>query len=135
MSKRPGVITFIGILLYIKAAVAVIVAIAAFLGKGTDRALAAGLSDSTMLTTGIVEALLAVLLVLVAMSLMSGSRGARLLIAIVMGLRIAATTWLMVTHHDSGFIWTGIFTVAFALFILWALYGNDKSEEYFGDAA
>ena len=135
MEKRPGVITFVGILLYIKAAAAAIVAIAAFVGKGTDRALAAGLSDNTMLTTGIVEAILAVLLVLVAMSLMSGSKGARLLIAIVMALRIAATTWVMVTHHDSGFVWTGIGTIAFAVFILWALYGDDRSEAYFEGAA
>lgn len=131
MTKRPGVITFIGILLYIKAAVAGIVSVAAFLGKGTDRALAAGLSDNTLLWTGIIEAILAVLLVLVAMSLMSGSKGSRLLIGIVMGIRIAATAWVMVTHHDSGFIWTGVFTVGFAMFILWALYGNDKSEAYF----
>lgn len=88
-----------------------------------------------MLATGIVEAILAVLLVLVAMSLMSGSKGARLLIAVVMALRIAATAWMMVTHHESGFIWTGIFTVAFALFILWALYGDDRSEAYFEGAA
>ena len=60
MNKRPGIITFVGILVFISAAAAAITSIAAFLGKGTDTALAAGLSDTTLLTTGIVEAILPV---------------------------------------------------------------------------
>ena len=129
--KRPGVITFIGVLIYISAAMAAISSIAAFLGKGTAEAAALGLSDTSLVTAGIVEAIIAVLLVLTAYYLMSGSKGARLVVAIVMGIRLVAVVWIMLTHHVGGFLWSGLLSAAFALFVLWALYGDDRSEEYF----
>ena len=129
--KRPGVITFIGVLLYISAAMAAVSSVLAFLGKGTEEAAFVGLSDTSLVTVGIVEAIIAILLVLTAYYLMSGSKGARLVIAIVMGIRLVAVVWIMLTHHIGGFLWSGLLSAAFALFILWALYGDDRSEEYF----
>lgn len=129
--KRPGVITFIGVLIYISAAMAAIASIAAFLGKGTAEAAALGLSDTSLVTAGVVEAIIAVLMVLTAYYLMSGSKGARLVVAVVMGIRLVAVVWIMLTHHVGGFLWSGLLSAAFALFVLWALYGDDRSEEYF----
>jgi hypothetical protein len=129
--KRPGVITFIGVLLYINAALAAIASIASFVARGTDEALALGLSDDSLLTSGIAEAIAAVLLVFAAWYLMSGASGARLVVAIVVGIRLALLVWVMLTHHVGGFLWTGLISAGFGLFILWALYGDDRSEKYF----
>jgi len=110
---------------------AAIASIAAFLGKGTAEAAALGLSDTSLMTAGIVEAIIAVLMFLTAYYLMSGSKGARLVVGIVMGIRLVAVVWIMLTHHVGGFLWSGLLTAGIALFILWALYGDDRSEEYF----
>jgi len=110
---------------------AAIASIAAFLGQGTAEAAALGLSDTSLVTAGIVEAIIAVLLVLTAYYLMSGAKGARLVVGIVMGIRLVAVVWIMLTHHVGGFLWSGLLSAAFALFILWALYGDDRSDAYF----
>ena len=130
-AQRPGIITFIGVLLYIKAALAAVASVAAFVARGSNEAAQAGLSDDILLTAGITEGIAALLLLLVAMNLMSGSRGARFFVALVVGIRLALVVWVMLTHHTGGYLWNGIIAAAFALFILWALYGDQRSEEYF----
>ena len=130
-AQRPGIITFIGVLLYIKAALAAVASIAAFVARGSNEAAQAGLSDDILLTAGITEGIAALLLLLVAMNLMGGSRGARFFVALVVGIRLALVVWVMLTHHTGGYLWNGIIATAFALFILWALYGDQRSEEYF----
>lgn len=132
--KRPGVVTFIGIVMYIQAAIAAVIAVMAFINRDDphwqDQT---GQNADALLGLAIGEAIMAVILIAVAMNLLSGSRGARTLVAVVMGLRIAFATWAMLAHHGGGVFGTSAVTIVVALFVLWALYGHTVSEEYFGD--
>lgn len=133
--ERPGVVTFVVVLLWIQAivsAVAGVVALA-FRGNATVQE-TVNQTGSELLTFAIIELVVAAIIALVAISLAGGGRGARFLVALVQGLRVAVATWAIATHHTGGFLTTSIVTIALGLFILWALYGHDESEEFFARA-
>ena len=130
--RRPGVVTFIGVVLYIKAAIALVIGVALLVEKNNSALLeATGRDGDYILGTAIGEFIFAALLFLVASSIMSGAKWARLATAIVVGLRIAVVSWWMITHVGGGLQWNAIISVGIGIFVLWALYGNDKSEAYF----
>ncbi len=129
--KRPGVVTFVGVLLYIKTALAAIVAIGAWVAVGTSEAAAAGLTDSLLQQTAIAEGIAAVLLFAVAYYLMGGGKGARLYVAIVIGIRVVLTFWLMISNPGGGYLFTGLISAGVAIWVLWALYATEKADEYF----
>jgi hypothetical protein len=110
---------------------ATVAAIFAIFGIFTDNT---GLSDTQLIVVGTTEALLAILLFWAGSTLMSGNRSARTFVSVVLGLRLIATTVVVLTHHEGGYLTVSLFGAAIAVFALWALYGHDASEEYFGDA-
>ena len=91
MASRPAVITLIGIVIYIWAALAAVEAIAFFLNRDDANWQARYGTSDEILTAAIVQAIVAVLLFAVASSLMSGQKWSRLLIAIVVGIRLVST--------------------------------------------
>lgn len=130
--RRPGVVTFIGVVLYIKATIALVIGIALLVEKNSSALLeATGKDGDYILGTAIGEFVLAALLFLVASAIMSGAKWARLATAIVIGLRIAAASWWMITHVGGPLQWNALMSVGIGIFVLWAMYGNDKSEAYF----
>ena len=130
--RRPGVVTFVGVVLYIKAAIAVVVAIALFFNRDNADFMSVTGRDSDWLTgTAVGEIILAVLLFLVAAAIMSGAKWARLAVAIVLGIRMAVAVYWMIVHFGGGLQWNALLTVGIGIFVLWALYGNDASERYF----
>lgn len=131
-AKRPFPVSFVGVLLYINALLAAVGAAVAFFVLATGGAFQAGFTTNELWTAGILEAVASLILLLAANRVMSASRGARTFVAVVMGIRLASTVWLMLTDHTA-YQANAIIAAAMALFILWALYGNDASEAYFGD--
>lgn len=132
VARRPGVVTFVGVVLYIKAIMAAIVGIALLVEKDNSLLLeATGRDGDYIMGTAIGEFIAAALLFLVAWAIMSGFPWARMAVAIVMGIRIAMSAWWMITHFGGHLQWNAIVTIAIAIFVLWALYGNDKSDAYF----
>jgi hypothetical protein len=130
--KRPGVITFIGIVLYIKAAIALVVGIALLVERNNSALLeATGRDGDYILGTAIGEFIAAALLFLVASAIMSGAKWARLATAIVVGLNMALVSWWMITHFGGGLQWRALLTIGLGIFVLWALYGNEQSDAYF----
>ena len=134
--KRPGVVTFIGVILYIQAFLAVVAGIVAIayrtrLSDTLERQSGVSYSDNSVIGLGIGELVLAVLLFLVASGIMRGSRGWRAFVGIVEGLRRGFALFAMLYYHDSAFVESGIVTLLIGTFVLWALYGHEKSEEYF----
>ncbi len=133
--KRPGVVTFIGVILYIQAALAAVAAIMAFAYKTR---LADSISDQSgvdfsgdnLIWLGVIEAVMAVILFLVASGIMRGSRGYRAFVAIVEGFRMATAFFYMLWHHDGPWIESGIVTLLIGAFVLWALY-HEKADEFF----
>lgn len=130
--RRPGVVTLIGVVIYIQALIAGVVAILAFVNRDDPHwQEQTGQNADALLGIAIAEAVLALVLVAVAITLMRGRRGARGLVAFVMALRIGVAAWAMLTHHGGGVFGTSVITIVIALFVLWALYGHPESDEYF----
>ena len=132
-TNRPGVITFVGIIVYINAAIAAVNSVGTFMNS--DSLLWKDLYNATtteLIWLAIFEAALAVLLVLVGSGVMSGAKWARMGVAIVVGLRVVSLSWWGLTHLGIGiFSWNLIIAVAFGLFVLWALYGKDESNAFY----
>ena len=129
--RTPGIVTFVAILVFINAALYATVALVSFFLQGADTAADLGLDENYLLTTGIAYAIVAIFTLFVGIYLLQGSRNARLIVAIVQGLGIAAILFVMVLHHSSGYIAQGILQIAIHSFILWSLYGNDEADAYF----
>mgnify|MGYP001820093162 FL=1 len=135
--KRPGTVTFVGVLLAIGAVLNAAIGIALIIEKDVEALQDIfGVTDpNVMVTTGVVELIIAGLLALVAWAIFSGANWARWAVAIVLGVRVAVAGWWLITHLDGGIHWNAILSIAFAIFILWALFGNKESSDYFEKAA
>jgi hypothetical protein len=134
--KRPGVVTFIGVVLYIQAALAAVAGIVmlAFKDRVNDainHSSGVTLESNSVVLGAVGELVLAVLLFLVAAGLMRGSRGWRAFVGIVEGLRIVYALFIGLWYHSSAFVESAVVTILIGVFVLWALYGHEKSEEYF----
>jgi O-antigen/teichoic acid export membrane protein len=129
---RPAVITLVGIVLYIWAAMAALEAVALFLNRDNDVWKATYGTTDEITIVAVASAVLALLLFAVASGILSGTRWARIAVAIVVGLRLAALSWFMLSHLGGGaFTWSTVLSLALGLFVLWALYGKDESVTYF----
>lgn len=131
--RRPGVVTFIGVILYIQAFLAATAAVVglAFKDRLNDAVIdGVKVTSANVVGLALVDGVMAVILLIVAAGLMRGSRGFRLFVAIVEGLRMATALGMML-FHGGAYVGTGIVTLLIGTFVLWALYGHEKSEEYF----
>jgi hypothetical protein len=130
--RRPGVVTFIGVVLYIYAAMAAVAALVLLIFSGNDKIQEnSAQSLGLLIGSGIGEAVIAALLFVVAASVMRGAPAARLFVAVVVGLRMAAAVGLMLVHHSGGYLFSGLGYVIVGVFVLWALYAAPGSDEYF----
>jgi hypothetical protein len=131
-ARRPGVVTFIGVVLFIEAFLNAVIAIAVFLFRDDRGVLSAtGATADELLWVSLGAAIIAVLLFIVGTGILGGSRGARLFVAIVVALNMAAAVWTMFVYHQGGFLFSGLFTIGIGVFVLWALYGHERSEAFF----
>lgn len=55
----------------------------------------------------------------------------RLFVAVVEAIVMGIALYTMVTHHAGACLYRGFFTLLVGVFVLWALYGNDRSEAFF----
>ena len=127
-AERPGIITFIAWLLIIKSAMAAVTAIFALFGIFTENT---GLTDVELLTEGVVEAGVAILLFWAGNNLLSGNKKARTFVGVVVGVRLVATVVVMLTHHEGGYLAVTFFGAGIGLLALYALFADKNSEEYF----
>ncbi len=130
--KAPGIVTLVGIYVWIMAAVSAVTGAALLVVRNDAATQAAyGVSGTALLWTAIIELAFALLLAATAMNLRGGSRGARTFVAILMGLRIAVTAVTVAAHPNGGMLVAGILYILVPILVLWGLYGNDKAEAYF----
>ncbi len=134
-TRRPGVVTFIGIILYVQGFLAAVAAVSILIWRNDvlDYLEQEGspITSAALNGTVIGEAIAAVLLILVANGIMRGSNGFRLFVAIVQGLAMGLAIYTLVAHHVGGYVYRSVFTLFVGVFVLWALYGNDESERFF----
>ncbi len=136
-TRRPGVVTFIAVIMYIQAALAVIAGVSLIIWRNDVldwlEQEGAPLSSGGLTGTIISEFIAAALLFIAAAGLMRGSSGWRLVIAIVQGIAMALAVYTLVAHHVGGYVYRSVFTLFIGVFVLWALYGNDQSDRYFDE--
>jgi len=130
--RRPGVVTFIGVIMYVLAALSVVGGLTFVILSGNDALQQQiGHGSDVLLATGIVELLVGAITYLVARGVMAGAEWARLFVVIVQGLRMASAVVLMIVHSDGGYLFSGLLTLLVGAFVIWALYGNEAADEYF----
>ncbi|WP_040491874.1 hypothetical protein [Ilumatobacter nonamiensis] len=133
--RRPGAVTFIGAILYIQAFMAVVALLTMLIWRGSvlDYLEKEGspISGAAYNGTLIAEGIMAILLFFVATGIMRGNRGVRFLVAIVQGISMAAAIYGLTAHHVGGYVYRSVFSLFVGVFVLWALYGNRESDEYF----
>jgi len=136
-TARPGVVTFIAVIMYIQAALAVIAGVSLIIWRNDVldwlEQEGAPLSSGGLTGTIIAEFIAAALLFIAAAGLMRGSSGWRLVIAVVQGIAMALAVYTLVAHHVGGYVYRSVFTLFVGVFVLWALYGNDQSEQFFDE--
>jgi hypothetical protein len=134
-TRRPGVVTFIGVILYIQGFLAAVAAVSMLIWRNDilDYLEKEGspLADGAFTGTIIGEAILAVVLILVANGLMRGSSGYRLFVAIAQCIAMGMAIYILIAHHTGGYVYRAVFSLFLGVFVLWALYGNDESDRYF----
>jgi hypothetical protein len=129
--KRPGVITFIGVILVLQAVLGGVAGIVLIALQSNASVLdATNATKSELLTAGIVALIVAAIQLLVGLGILGGSRVARGIVAFVQLINVAAAAWVMFTHHTGAFLWQGVVTIGIAVFVLWALF-NDRADEYY----
>ena len=134
-SRRPGVVSFIGVILYIQAFLAAVAAVSMIIWRndildyleqhGTD------LADGAFTGSIIGEAIAAVLLFVVGNGIMRGSNGIRLFVAIVQCFVMGLALYGLIAHHVGGYVYRGVFSLFVGVFVLWALYANEESDRFF----
>jgi hypothetical protein len=133
--RRPGVVSFIGVILYVQAFLAAVAAVSLLIWRGDilDFLEKEGSPMSSGVFSGTIvgEAVTAVLLFIVASGLMRGSHGMRLFVAIAQLLSMSLAVYVLIAHHVGGYVYRGVFSLFIGVFVLWALYGNDESDRFF----
>jgi hypothetical protein len=129
--RRPGVVTFIGVILFIQAFMNLVGAVVLFLNRDDQALNEIGISSDELMWASILSLATAVLLVIVGAGILGGSRAARLFVAIVTAINMGAAVWMMFYFHDAGFLVVGLVPILIGVFVLWALYGHERSEEFF----
>jgi len=136
-ASRPGVVTFIGVILYIQAFLAAVAAVSLLIWRGDVidflEQQGSPISSSALNGTVIGEAIVAVLLFLVAAGIMRGSGGYRMFVAIVQAINMGFAIYVLVAHHTGGYVYRAVFTLFIGAFVLWALFANDESDRFFAE--
>lgn len=126
-APRPTSVTFVVVLTWISAIVAIVGGVLALLLS--ENALAeAGISKSTATTYGWVEIVIGVIIALVAKGLGNGNNFSRLLVSVIMVIRIGVGAWAMLNLPNG--VVTGVVSIAAALVTLFLLW-NAKANAFF----
>ena len=138
-ARRPGVVTFIAVIMYVQAALAAIAGLSLIFWRSDVlnwlEQEGAPLTDGALTGTIIGEFIAALLLFAAAAGLMRGSSGWRLVIAIVQGIAMGFAVYTLIAHHVGGLVYRSVFTLFVGAFVLWALYGNEQSDRFFEENA
>jgi hypothetical protein len=126
--KVPLGISIITILMYIGAILDVAAGIFVIVDKAA-LASASGLGETSVLYYGISLLVIGVIVGLLANGLRSASEGVRLIIAIVMVIRFLVGVWVMIAISGARF--EGLAAAIIALVVVYFLYANEDSKEFF----
>lgn len=131
--RRPGVVTFVAILLYIQAAMALFAGVFSYLQRGNAEVQAGlGLEEDQFVWLLVVELVIAVILLIVAGGIMNGARWARMLVTIGMGFRLVqAALFATLGGLGGSSLIAAVLYAIIPLLVLWAVWGHEKGEAWF----
>lgn len=135
--ERPGVVTFVGVIVYIQSAISAVIAISMISWRNDvldylereGSSVTGGVFNATI----VAQAIIAVLLFVAANGVMRGRDGFRLFVAIVQGISMGAAAAGLIAHHDGGYVYHAEFSLLLGVIVLWSLYGNQEANRYFAD--
>ncbi len=135
-APRPGVVTFISLVIFVQGVLDAVAAVVTFVRMDDHRyQVETGLSSTNLLWTGIGYAVVAVILISLSVYLRQGAQGARTIITVVWVIRMIWGVFLMIWYPllDSSFQY-GLLALLVGWWVLWALHSNEKSQEFFDRA-
>jgi len=131
MAKRPFSVTFVVLLTWISALLAIGGGLYAVIDP---QGAAEGLADANVVRTeGFISIIIGLITAMVASALGRGSKFARFLVSLLMLLRIAGASIVGFTHFGTIFMWVALISAVVALIILWLLW-NAKASAFFSNA-
>ena len=134
MAQRPGVITFIGVIMLIQAALNLVAGITLIAFNSQQRIIEeTNLTSGELITSGIIALVMGAIVGLVTLALLAGSRVARGLVAAVQILLVIGATFHMFFNHNGAWLFSSLLQIAIAVFVLWALF-NEKADAYYAKA-
>jgi hypothetical protein len=133
--RRPGVVTFVGVIILIQAFLSAVVAVVTLAFRDDVQEFLASQggtqSDASIQGTAVGAGIAALFLFIVGSGILRGSRGWRLFVVLVQAANMGYVLYMMITHPHSAFVTSGLVTLLIGVFVIWALYGHKESSEFF----
>lgn len=131
--RRPGIVTFVAVILYINAAMALFFGVFGYLQRGNaDVQASLGLTEDQFLWWMILELIIGVFLLIVATGIMNGAGWARILVTIGMGFRLVQASLFATLGGTGGSVFlASVLYAIIPLIALWAVWGHEKGEAWF----
>ena len=134
MTQRPGVITFIGVIMLIQAVLNLVAGVVMIALNGQQRIIdQTNLTSGELVTSGIISLIVGAIVGLGTLALLGGARVARGIVAAVQVILVISATFHMFFNHTGAWLFSGLLQIAIAVFVLWALY-NERSDAYYAKA-
>lgn len=131
-AKRPGIITFLGVLGYISGIFKVLLGLVIVLDKNRVEAFATqNMTNGVILSAGVVMLLLGALTIFIANSLLSGQKWAQVWYGIVFTLNLVVGIVTTFTHTGDA-RWSALASAVIAFIALQLIFSN-RAQEYFED--
>ena len=129
--SRPGGVTLLVVLGLIQGIASLILGLVLVLDKSDENLInESGMTESTLLGTGIGIMLVGVVIILLSLALRNGSNIVRWLFGIVTMFHVAGGIWGVFALHGEQQL-SAAFSTVFGLIILWILFGSERSDEFF----
>lgn len=129
--SRPGGVTLLVVLGLIQGVSSLLFGLFLAIDKSDENLITqSGMTESTLLGTGIGMMIFGAAIILLALALRNGSNLVRWLFGIVTMLNVAGGIWGIFALHGEQQL-SSAFTAMFGLIILWILFGSERSDEFF----
>ncbi len=133
--RRPFLLSIVTILMIISGVLQIVAGVVLIFWNGdSDLQIDSGESSGTLVTLGLVALLFGLIQIWFALLLRRGSRFARAVVLVFEVVQVVAAVWTLIALHSQYRV-NAIITIAVSLFVIWYLYGNQRSREFFGNPA
>jgi len=132
-ARRPFLLSLVTILMIIGAILQIIVGLVLVFASGSsDLQSDSGESAGTIVTLGLLALGFGLIQIWFAVLLRRGSRIARALVLVFEVVQIIAAVWTLIAMNAQYRV-NALITIAISMFVIWYLYGNQRSRAFFGD--